>query len=327
MRAPTRRTKPRADESREIQRIHLRCPGGAAVETGPPTARRGWPSPNRTPPARQELCPRLDRSRRSARRPGARPRARSQRCPSGRAASRRRRPSRRKCFGFGFAEEAEEELFEAGLGADKIDHPRAGDGFEQRVEIAVDRAPESLALDGQIFDTVSQAQAFRGHLLAGRELDLHMVDSYARQLTQLSDLDQPARAQDADPVAYVLDLGKDVRGKKDRGTAVARFAQQLVELLLVQGIEPARRLVEDEQVGPMHERKQDPELLLVAARVLAKSSVEVEVKALGDGAHVAPIHAAPHPAQVGDHLTSAQAAELRDIARQVADLALDLHGI
>src|SRR5439155_1416921 len=94
MRAPTRRTKPRADESREIQRIHRRCPGGAAVETGPPTARRAWPSPNRMP--------------------------------------------------------------------------------------------------------------------AGRELDLHTMDANAGELTQLRDLDQPPPAQDADPVAYVLDLGQNM---------------------------------------------------------------------------------------------------------------------
>src|SRR5438105_1134902 len=171
------------------------------------------------------------------------------------------------------------------------------------------------------------ARSILQHLAARSEFVLHVVNPDPRQLTELRHLDQPACAKDANPVADVLDLRQNVRREKDRRAGIARFAQELIELLLVQGIEPARRLVEDEQVWPVHEREEDAELLLVAARVFAESSVEVKVEAFGDCAHAAPIHAAAHPAQICDDFTPAEAAELWDIARQVADLPLDLHGI
>ncbi len=72
------------------------------------------------------------------------------------------------------------------------------------------------------------------------------------EVLQVRDPDEPAGAKDSDPVADMLDLGEDMRRK------------ELVELLLVQRIEPARRLVEDEEIGLVHEGEQDSELSLVA---------------------------------------------------------------
>ena len=43
--------------------------------------------------------------------------------------------------------------------------------------------------------------------------------------------------------------------------------------------------------------------------------------------HALRIDAAPHAAEVGDHFLAAHAAELRDVAGQVADEALDLDGV
>src|SRR4029077_746158 len=102
------------------------------------------------------------------------------------------------------------------------------------------------------------------------------------------------------------------------------LAHQCVELLLVQRVEAARRLVQDQQIGPVHEGQQDRELLLVSARVLAKPAAEVEVETLRDRADVALVHPSAHASEVGDDLAAPQAAELWHVAGQVADLALDL---
>ena len=56
-------------------------------------------------------------------------------------------------------------------------------------------------------------------------------------------------AQDAHPVAERLHLAHDVRGQKDRLAPVARLADAVAKRLLHQRVEPAGRLVEDEQVG------------------------------------------------------------------------------
>ena len=54
------------------------------------------------------------------------------------------------------------------------------------------------------------------------------------------------------------------------------------ELVLQQRVEPARRLVEDEQLGTVHERLHEPELLAVALRELADRPVEHDAEALDE---------------------------------------------
>src|SRR5467141_4574393 len=133
-----------------------------------------------------------------------------------------------------------------------------------------------MLADRQVFDSGRSAQLRLRNRFVRREFDLDPMEADAPQLLELRHLDQPARAQDADSVAYMLDLGQDVRGEKDRGAGVAGLAQQRVELLLVQRIKAAGRLIEDQQVWFVHEREHDRELLLVAARVLAKRATQVE---------------------------------------------------
>ena len=54
---------------------------------------------------------------------------------------------------------------------------------------------------------------------------------------------------------------------------------QLVERLLDERIEPGRRFVEDEQLGAVLEGDDQPDLLLVALRVLLELARRVEVEA------------------------------------------------
>ena len=145
------------------------------------------------------------------------------------------------------------------------------------------------------------------------------------QLVELRELHQPAVPDDGNAVAHALHLRKHVRREKHCGSVVSRLFQQGVELLLVERIEAARRLVEDQQVRLVHEGQDDGELLLVAARVFAEPAAQVQLEPLGDRPHALVIHTAAQPTQVGDDLAAAQAAELRHVAGQVADLALDLN--
>src|SRR5205807_9765931 len=94
----------------------------------------------------------------------------------------------------------------------------------------------------------------------------------------------------------------DVRRKKNCRPGLACFVQEGVELLLDQRVEPARRLVEDQKLGPVHEGQHDAELLLVAAGVFPVAAAEVEVESFGEGAHELEVRAAAHAAEIGDNL-------------------------
>src|SRR5579859_1870555 len=149
----------------------------------------------------------------------------------------------------------------------------------------------------------------------------------ARAVLHFRDRHEATRADDAHPVAYELDLRQDVRGKEYRRATVSRFVQQAVELLLVERVEPAGGLVEDQQVRLVHESEKDAELLLVAAGVFAESAAQIEVETLGDVADRFLVEPAAHAAEEGDDLASPQAAELGDVAGEIADPPLDLHRV
>src|SRR5260370_41620890 len=89
------------------------------------------------------------------------------------------------------------------------------------------------------------------------------------QLVEVGDVHQPARSDDADAIAQVLDLGKDVRGKEDGRSILASFGGQVEELLLVERVEAAGRLVEDEQWRLVDGREDEAELPLIAAGGMA----------------------------------------------------------
>ncbi len=71
--------------------------------------------------------------------------------------------------------------------------------------------------------------------------------------------------------------------RQEDGPALGpRLADELEERLLDERVEAGRRLVEDEQVGPVLERDDEPDLLLVALRVLLEPAARVEVEALDE---------------------------------------------
>ncbi len=72
-------------------------------------------------------------------------------------------------------------------------------------------------------------------------------------------------------------------GREEDGAAVGGgLAEQRAHLRLQERIEPARRLVEDGELGPVHERLHDPDLLPVAARQLPDRAVEHDAEPLAE---------------------------------------------
>src|SRR5438128_4774655 len=325
--APTPQTGSPADGCREIPRTRQPCRGESAAGRARRTGWRASPSRRRMPCARRPYGRRSGRSRRSGRTPRPAPRRRSRQSPSDPDAGPGRRTSRLEQLGLGLFEVAEEYLLEAWLGADEVNNSRAAYRPQQRLEAPMHAACHSLAGHRHRLDAVRVSYLLFGNRLAGSELQLDVVTTDVSELIQLRDTHQLAVADNPNSVADVLDLGQDVRRKKNRRAIIAGFAQKQVELLLVQRVEATGGLVEDQQVGPVHEREHDRELLLVAARVLAKTPAEVELESLGEGMHLPRVDAAAHTAQIGNHLAAAEAAELRHVPGQVADPALDFDRI
>src|SRR5690348_10051390 len=100
----------------------------------------------------------------------------------------------------------------------------------------MDGAGDDPVVDGDLGDSLGVPYGLLGNVAALGELELDAVEADAMELGKVGHLYQPARADDPDLVADVLDLGEDVGREEDRGAAVALLAQQSVELLLVERV-------------------------------------------------------------------------------------------
>ena len=105
----------------------------------------------------------------------------------------------------------------------------------------------------------------------------------------------------------------------------AAFASrdELEERLLDERVETRRRLVEDEQIGLVLQRDDQPDLLLVALAVLAEPPARVEVEAIDQPVDVGPVHAAAQVREVGDRVGTGEPVVQVEFARQVADAPVD----
>ena len=114
------------------------------------------------------------------------------------------------------------------------------------------------------------------------EPDLDLVDG--RRLEVIDGLHghQAPLPNDADPVRHVLHLVQGVRRQEDGATLPGELAQQPLELVLHKWIEPARRFIEDDQVGPMHEGLHETDLLAVALRQLMDRPIELDLEPLDE---------------------------------------------
>ncbi len=88
-------------------------------------------------------------------------------------------------------------------------------------------------------------------------------------------------------IGRLLDLAEHVGTQHHGLTVVTGFPHHLQELPLHERVEPARRLIEHQQLRPVHERLDESELLLVALRQSPHLPTEVDIEPVGqvgDGA-------------------------------------------
>ena len=79
-----------------------------------------------------------------------------------------------------------------------------------------------------------------------------------------------------------------MRGQEHRPPGGRHLGEQRVEALLYQRVEAGDRLVENEQLGLVHERLDQAELLAITGRELVHRAVELGVEALSEAiAHAA----------------------------------------
>ena len=132
---------------------------------------------------------------------------------------------------------------------------------------------------------VEQAHSRQAGECIGRwglcERRFHGRERPAAQVVDRIDELEPSFSDEADPIRDVLHLGQDVRREEDRPATADDLRDELVERLLHERIEPTRRLVEHEQVGVVHERLDETDLLPVPARELLDPAAEVEVEPCG----------------------------------------------
>ena len=116
-----------------------------------------------------------------------------------------------------------------------------------------------------------------------------------------------------------LDLVEDVRGQQHRLTAELALVDHGLELLLQQGVQAARRLVQNQQVGPAHEDSDEPDLALVASREVAGGAARVQSQPLAQLVPIGRIDVRTHPRPEIERLGHGQMAVQVELGRQVRD--------
>src|SRR3984893_14349948 len=156
------------------------------------------------------------------------------------------------------------------------------------------------------------------------ERDRHLVALDGLYFGDVPDAHQAPIADDADRRAGFFDFAEDVRRQKDGAPFIARLEDQAIEFLLVEWIEAARRLVENQQTRAMHEGLDQNDLALVSGRVLAELAAGVELEAIDKLLEVRVIDTPAQVPKVLEDLPARQIGVERGLTGHVADEALDL---
>ena len=161
-------------------------------------------------------------------------------------ASPRSRPGAELALGH-----AEEELLEAcGLGHERRDaDPRLAERDRQRRDGLLVGREAQLAVDGSRRRRRPAGRAGR----AARALGLGRAEPVAgrrrrQQLVEPALVDDPAFADDRDPVAELLDLGQQMAREQDRDPLAGQAADEVAHVAHAGRVEAGGRLVEQEQL-------------------------------------------------------------------------------
>ena len=105
--------------------------------------------------------------------------------------------------------------------ADQVGHERSLEGFVEWLEGSLHRAGHAVVAHDDLVDSWGGTDCGLGHRGFGGELDFDPVDPDAVELFQIGNFDELAGADDAHPVADMLDLGQNVGGEKYGRASIA----------------------------------------------------------------------------------------------------------
>jgi len=199
-------------------------------------------------------------------------------------------------------------------------HPGRREHPQQRLDRADHLAADPVAVDLHRGDARDLGQVRRRRGERG-------VDRQRGQVTHLrqrAHLDQLTGTQDRHPVAQRLDLAEDVRRQEDSVPPPPRLRNALAERLLHQRIQPAGRLIQDQQVGPRAQRGDQQHLLPVALGVGVDPLRRVQLEPPDQLVPIGSVDLAVHPAQQVQRLRTGQPRPQVRLTRHVGDPPVSL---
>ena len=159
---------------------------------------------------------------------------------------------------------AQEDVLEVVLaGADRA-HLVGGGGLDDGVGGSLESHGHGSPLGVHFGDAGERAELVGVDRFA--ELDLQALNRDLAKVLERVDDHESALAKDREAVGDALDLRQGVGGEEHGAALGADLRQQRVEALLHQRIQSGDRLVQDQQLGLVHEGLDQAELLSVAGR-------------------------------------------------------------
>lgn len=163
--------------------------------------------------------------------------------------------------------------------------------LQQLLHRAVGDDASRRAVGDDLTDTPDRPKHVDGWRSGEREVD--PTPGLGLQRADALHHDEVPPTKDPNDIGKLLHLVQDVRREEDRPAGITRFAHHRHEFHLHQRVQSDRWLIEDEQLRPVHERLDEPELLAVSVRHRPDVSREVQVQPLGEQLGVGPLHTVP----------------------------------
>ena len=239
--------------------------------------------------------------------------------------------SPRRGAGGGVAVVTQEQVLERRRLPGDVDDVEPGQRAEHVADtLRVDPERDQPAVDAQVVHPASGGEAgepagaldpvaggAHGHRRAGQ----------VAQLGEVARLDAPAVTDDRHGVAQALDLAEDVAAEQHGGAPLVQVLHLVAEGRLHEGVEPGRRLVEEEELGVGRQGRDQGDLLPVARGVGAHLGRQVEPEALDEGGLAGQVDPPVHPGQQVEGLAPGEGRPERHVAGHVGDAGVQLHGV
>ena len=142
---------------------------------------------------------------------------------------------------------------------------------------------------------------------------------WRRELGEGSGGHGPAPADDRHPIGQCFDLAEDVTRQQDRAAVDAPLADDLLEGLFHERVQPGSGLVEHKQVGVGGKGGDEGDLLPVALGVVADPFGRVEVESLDEGGPASLVEPAMGCAEDVEALPTGEPRPERDIAGDIGE--------